>query len=534
MRELSVILSRVWLLICMGLVLVPLAVIVSALGDFDTEIWAFLLEYQLPELLKNTLWLVVGVGLGVCVLGTGLAWLTSMYEFPLRRFFSWAMMLPLAMPAYVLAFVQLGIFDYTGPISSWLREQQGWQQGLPDIRNGWGLWLVMSLTFYPYVYLLARNAFSSMGQRALEAGASLGLSPMLSFLKLALPMARPWIVGGMVLALMEVLADFGTVSVFGYDTFTTAIYQAWFDFFSIETAKQLASILIFGVLILLCLEQLSRGARRFHQIDKGYYQQRKSLLGYKCWLATGICGFVLLLAFFIPLGQLIVWAYESRYDGFNTDLWLQAWHSFAGALIAALMVATVALLLALAKRNDKSRFAILSTRFATLGYAVPGSVLAVGVFVPVAWLDNVFIDLFRLPESTTAIFKGTLVVMLIAYMIRFLAVGFAAIEAGMERITPSQVEAARSLGSKGWQTIWRVYLPLLKGALGTAMLMAFVDMMKEMPITLMTRPFDWDTLAVRVYAFTAEGLYENAALPALLIVLTGLIPVIIFSRTELR
>ena len=300
--------ARLWLLFCIALVVIPLAVIMAALGEFDAEIWAFLLDYQLPELVKNTLFLVFGVGVGVAFLGTSGAWLTTMYEFPLRRFFFWALMLPLAVPAYVLAFTQLGLFDYTGVINTWLRNAYGIEQALPEVRNGFGLVLVMSLTFYPYVYLLARNAFASMGQRALEAGASLGLSPARAFVKVALPMARPWIAGGVILALMETLADFGTVSVFGYDTFTTAIYQAWFDFFSLETAKQLAALLVTAVFVLLALEQLSRGRRRFHQAGKAQRQRRKALSGHMKWLATAYCGLILAAAFFIPLLQLLWWA----------------------------------------------------------------------------------------------------------------------------------------------------------------------------------------------------------------------------------
>ncbi|MDO5639711.1 MAG: iron ABC transporter permease [Neisseria sp.] len=531
MKSSSLLLPRLWLAACVLLMLVPLTVIVAALGEFDAEIWAFLLEFQLPQLLKNTVLLVAGVGFGVTLIGTLAAWLTAMYEFPLRRFFFWAMMLPLAVPAYVLAFTQLGLFDYTGPVSTWLREQHGFEQGLPDIRNAFGLIVVMSLTFYPYVYLLARNAFSGMGQRALEAGASLGLSPAQSFFKIALPMARPWIGGGMILALMETLADFGTVSVFSYDTFTTAIYQAWFDFYSLETAKQLAALLITAVFVLLALEQLSRGRRRFYQAGKAQQQRRKALGGVRKWGATAFCSLILLLAFAVPLLQLGVWAYENWHISFNSALWLNAWHSFAASLAAALLVAAVALLLALAKRADKSRLAAVAARIATLGYAVPGTVLAVGVFVPVAWFDNRLIEWLGLPEGS-AIFKGTLAVMLLAYLIRFLAVGYASVEAGLERISPSQAEAARSLGCTDAGVLKRVYLPLLKGSLGTAVLMAFVDIMKEMPITLMTRPYDWDTLAVRIYAFTTEGQYAHAALPALLIVLTGLVPVILFSRTE--
>lgn len=527
-------LPRLWLLLCLAAFVLPLSVILAAWGTLDAELWQFLLEFQLPLLLENTLWLVLGVGFGTAFLGTSAAWLTAMYDFPLRRFFFWAMMLPLAVPAYVLAFTQLGLFDYTGPVSTWLRGHWGFEQGLPEVRNGFGLAAVMSLTFYPYVYLLARNAFGSMGQRALEAGASLGLSPAQSFRRIALPMARPWIAGGTVLALMETLADFGTVSVFGYDTFTTAIYQAWFDFYSVETAKQLAALLVAGVFVLLVLEQWSRGGRRFHPPGKSRAGRRKPLAGGFKWLAALYCGGILTVAFIVPLLQLAVWAWQTFGDGFNTSLWLQAWHSFAASLAAAFLVAAAALLLALAKRADRSRFAAAAARIATLGYAVPGTVLAVGVFVPAAWLDNLLIARLALPEGTTAVFKGTLAVMLAALLVRFLAVGFAAVEAGLERISPSQAEAARSLGCTGFGVLRRVYLPLLKGSVGTAMLMAFVDIMKEMPITLMTRPYDWDTLAVRVYAFTMEGQYANAALPALLIVATGLLPVILFSRTESR
>lgn len=519
------------MLACIVLLVIPLSVILSAWGEMDKEIWTFLLEYQLGELLLNTLWLVASVGFGTVFLGTASAWLTAMYDFPLRRFYFWAMMLPLAIPSYVLAFTQLGLFDYTGPVSTFMREQLGFSDGLPDIRNGVGLAIVMSLTFYPYVYLLARNAFSSMGSQALEAGASLGFAPLQSFWKIALPMARPWIGSGMILALMEVLADFGTVSVFSFSTFTTAIYQAWFDFFSIETAKQLASILILGVFLLLAFEQLSRGSRRFTPSGRSRHQSRKTLCGAKALAASLFCALILMTAFIIPLVQLSIWAYETFNDGFNVLLWEQAWHSFAASLAAAAVVTAAALLLALSKRADNSRFAAVASRIATLGYAVPGSVLAVGVFVPIAYFDNFLIEYFRLPEEVDAIFKGTLAVMIIAYLIRFLAVGYSVLESGLERISPNLSEASRSLGHHGGSILRRVYLPLLKGSIGTAMLMTFVDVMKEMPITLMTKPFDWDTLSARVYSFTSEGLYANAALPALLIVLTGLLPVILFSRS---
>lgn len=523
-------LSKIWLLTFALLVLLPIIVIVMALGEFDAQIWAFLLEYQLPLLIKNTLFLMVAVGLGVIGLGASSAWLVSMYRFPLHQFFAWAMMLPLAVPAYVLAFVQLGMFEYSGAISTYLRQSWGFEEGLPDIRNGFGVAVIMSLTFYPYVYLLAKNAFASMGNKALEAGASLGLSPAQSFFKIALPMARPWIAGGAILALMEVLADFGTVSVFGYDTFTTAIYDAWFGFFSLETAKQLASLLIGFVFLLVVLEQLSRGKRRFETAGRSNHHQPKTLSGIKKWLATAYCVLILALAFFIPLLQLIIWAIQSYSPEALGNLLMQSWHSFVVALLSALLVAVVAFGIALASHHDKSKFALVTSRIATLGYAVPGTVLAVGVFVPVAWLDNALLEYLPFGGDTTEIFKGTLMVMLIAYLIRFLALGVSSLSSGIERIKPSYIETAHTFGLTGWHNVRTIYLPLLKSAIGTAMLIVFVDVMKEMPITLMMRPFDWDMLSVRIYAFTTEGIYDKAALPALVIVLVGLIPVILFSK----
>lgn len=526
----TTVLSKIWLGLCALLVIIPLAVILSSLGEFDAEIWQFLLDYELPTLLLNTLWLVLGVGVGVTLLGTTTAWLTAMHDFPLRRFFAWAMMLPLAVPTYVLAFVQLGLFDYTGPISTFLREAWGFENGLPDIRHGGGLTIVMSLTLYPYVYLLAKNAFGSMGNRALEAGASLGLSPVRAFFKVALPMARPWIAGGMILALMEVLADFGAVSVFGYDTFTTAIYQAWFGFFSLDTAKQLASLLIGLVFVFLLLEQLARGRKRFETAGKTSHHRTIKLHGGKKWLAFLYCAIVLFFAFLLPVVQLSFWVFDSWQEINLHEIATQARNSVTAGLLSASLVAVVALLVALSTRNKTNKFDLSAAKISTLGYAIPGSVLAVGVFVPVAWFDNWLIDQFSL--DTDAIFKGTLLAMLIAYLIRFLALGVQSVDSGMKRIKSTHIEAAASLGATPIDTLFKVYLPLIKGSLGVAMLMVFVDTMKEMPITLMMRPFDWDTLAVRIYSFTSEGMYDKAALPALAIVLAGLIPVILFTKMD--
>ncbi|MDO5687623.1 MAG: iron ABC transporter permease [Neisseria sp.] len=531
--NLSLLPHRLWLAFAALMVVLPLSVLLLSFADIDRELWAHLWEYQLPLLLQHTLYMVLGVSAGVLLLGISTAWLTAMYDFPLRRWFFWALMLPLAIPAYVTAFSLLGVFDYGGVVNVWLRENLGFERGLPDIRNVYGTLIVLSLAFYPYVYLLARNAFSRMGTRATEVGASLGVSPFASFFRIALPMARPWIALGLMLALMETLADFGTVSVFNYDTFTTAIYQAWYGFYSIETAQQLASLLIVFVFVLMVLEQRSRLRQRYTAGGRDAPQQRKTLNGWKKYAATVYCLAILSLAVLIPLAQLLYWAWQSFGDEFNQNLWEHTLNSLLLGMMAAVCAGAAALLLAWSKRRlSNSRFARAAVGIATLGYGIPGAVLAVGIFIPTAAADTWLLQHFSWEEGTASILKGSVTVLVWVYVLRFLAVSFAATDAGLERISPAQEEAARSLGIAGFAVLWRVYLPQLKGALGTGMLMVLVDVMKEMPITLMMRPFDWDTLAVRIYNFTAEGHYQAAALPALLLVASGLLPVILFSKTE--
>jgi len=510
--------------------LVPLLLILASITRPDAELWSHLLEFQLPELIANTAWLLGGVGLGVLLLGVPLAWLVAVYDFPGRRVFNWALMLPMALPAYVMAFSQLGLFDFTGPIQSWLRDTTGDSSWVPAIRSTGGVIAVLVLAFYPYVYLLARNAFATMGRRALEVGQSLGLSPLAGFWHVALPMARPWIAGGLTLALMETLADFGTVAIFNFDTFTTAIYKAWFALFSLPTAMQLASLLVMLVFVLVVLEQHSRGRRAYTQAGKAAPQPRLRLTGVSAWAASGFAALVLLFAFALPVAQLGWWAWSVFDTEFDADFIGYVGRSLWLALIAAVVVTLVALLLSYAQRRDAK--SALIARLATLGYAVPGTVLAVGVFVPIARLDNWLLANFAWPEGTGAILKGTLLVMLLAYTARFLAVGHSAVDAAMHRITRSQEEAARNLGYSGFGLLARLHLPLLSGGLFTAVLMEFVDVMKEMPITLMTRPFGWDTLAVRIFNFTSEGEWERAALPALALVIAGLLPVIVLSRQK--
>jgi iron(III) transport system permease protein len=515
------------------LVLIPVGTILLSFLAPAGDVWQHLVETILPSLLINTFWLTLGVAVSSALLGVSLAWFTAVCEFPGRKFFSWGLLLPLAIPAYVMAFVTLGLFDFTGPVQtllrSWVGPEQFW---FPNVRGRLGVIIVMTLAFYPYVYLLARNAFLTQGKRSLEAAQSLGFNRTQGFLKVALPMARPWIASGVMLVLMETLADFGTVAVFNYDTFTTAIYKAWFSMFSLSAASQLASLLIVIVFVLIVMEQQFRSRMRYAETKHSSRIPRIPLTGWRAWGVAGFALAILFFAFLLPITQLIIWATDTFVEEFNQLYLGFLWHSLMLSGLAALLTCSVAVLVVYSARRHPDTVTRVAVRIATIGYALPGVVLAVGIFVPLAWLDNwlseMAMQLFHI--ETGLLIQGTLAIMLIAYMTRFLAVGHNPIDSAMQRITFSIDEASMGLGLNGWSMLKRVHLPILKGGIFTAVTLVFVDVMKEMPITLMTRPFGWDTLAVRIFEMTSEGEWEQAALPAIALVLAGLIPIVLLTR----
>ncbi len=515
------------------LVLIPVGTILLSFLAPAGDVWQHLVETILPSLLINTFWLTLGVAVSSALLGVSLAWFTAVCEFPGRKFFSWGLLLPLAIPAYVMAFVTLGLFDFTGPVQtllrSWVGPEQFW---FPNVRGRLGVIIVMTLAFYPYVYLLARNAFLTQGKRSLEAAQSLGFNRTQGFLKVALPMARPWIASGVMLVLMETLADFGTVAVFNYDTFTTAIYKAWFSMFSLSAASQLASLLIVIVFVLIVMEQQFRSRMRYAETKHSSRIPRIPLTGWRAWGVAGFALAILFFAFLLPITQLIIWATDTFVEEFNQLYLGFLWHSLMLSGLAALLTCSVAVLVVYSARRHPDTVTRVAVRIATIGYALPGVVLAVGIFVPLAWLDNwlseMAMQLFHI--ETGLLIQGTLAIMLIAYMTRFLAVGHNPIDSAMQRITFSIDEASMGLGLNGWSMLKRVHLPILKGGIFTAVTLVFVDVMKEMPITLMTRPFGWDTLAVRIFEMTSEGEWEQAALPAVALVLAGLIPIVLLTR----
>lgn len=495
--------------------------VASALLSPDVSVLSHLAKYVLPGAIRNTLLLVIGVAVVSTFMGVVLAWLTAVCDFPLRGFFVWALILPMAIPGYVMAFALVGLFEYTGPVQSVLRDAFGSSNWFPDIYSYGGVVMALSFALYPYTYLLVRNAFQTQGRRSLEVGQSLGMSARRSFWRVCLPMARPWIAGGMLLVMMETLSDFGTVSIFNYDTLTSAIYKSWFGLYSLPAALQVASVLLIFVVFITLMERKSRAAQRFSQTRSiGLAAQRMTLKGLNRWLAFTFCLLVFSFAFVMPCLRLLWWALPNLDIELTSKFWRYVLGSMTLSLIAMAIIAGLALLMAFVARTHNSRLANITVRISTLGYALPGTVLAVGLFAPVAAIDSALAGL----GFNTPLLQGTMAVMMLAYSVRFMAVAYTPLESNLLRITPSIDAAARGLGVSGLNMLAKVHMPMIKGGVATAMILVFVDVMKELPITLMTRPFGFNTLAVRIFELSSEGLWERAALPALAIVLVGLIP----------
>ncbi|MFZ8928773.1 MAG: iron ABC transporter permease [Gammaproteobacteria bacterium] len=510
-----------------SIVVFPILIILmqwGTIGSGEQQIWQHLFDTKLDRLALNTLLLIIGVGAGVLILGVSLAWLTTICDFPGRRFFEWALMLPLAIPGYVMAFVFLGIMNYAGPIQTTLRSSLGDDVWFPDVQGPLGVILILSLVLYPYVYMLSRSAFLNQGRKMMDAGRLLGLGKFQAFFRLAIPVARPAIVAGLALALMETLADFGAVSVFNYDTFTTAIYSAWYGLFNLTVAAQLASLLLLFVGVTLVLEKQSRDRARYVQEGGGSTAQYQ-LQGTTAVLATVCCSLVLLLAFLIPSFQLIVWMLEAGFGELDDRYLGFLGHTLSLGLMAGALAVLVSLILAFVKRlpagQHLRRWTRLSIHLATLGYALPGSVLAVGIMLGFTFVDR----------TLGTLLVSSVLSLVVAYCCRFLAVAYAPVETGLGQVRPSIIDAGRSLGAGPGRLLLTVIVPLLRPGLITAFTIVLVDVMKEMPATLIMRPFGWDTLAVRIYTMTAEGQWERAALPAVTLIIIGLVPVYILIRS---
>lgn len=501
------------------LVAMPLIMLVVAWLEPQPSVWAHVRDFLLPRLVGHSLLMLIIVGLGVSVLGVSMAWLSACCDYPLRRFLDPLLVLPLAFPTYVLAFIYLGIWDYSGPVQTQWREWFGQNPMLFEwLAQPSGVLLILILAFYPYVYLLARASFYSGGLAAFEASRSLGVGPFKTFFRVSLPIARPAIIAGLTLAMMETLADFGAVSIYGFDTFTTAIYRTWFGLFNLTAAVQLASILMLFVLVLILIERASRSddARQAERRPTGH---RIMLTGLAAFASTVSQLLLILLAVVLPLIQLFVWAWPQIPQAWMAPMPTLIGNTlllgFGGAVLVVL--GGVCVLAATHKIRQRTQFL---PEFASLGYAIPGTVLAVAIMLA----------FIRIDQWLGTALAGGLFALLLAYLIRFLRVAWGPLESVAGRIRPEYTEVARSLGVARWYTIMRVNVPLLWPGLVTAFLLAVVEIAKEMPATLMLRPFGWDTLAVRIYGLTAEGQWSMAALPALVLVLMSSLPVIFLIR----
>ena len=503
-------------------------------GTSDT--WSHMAQTVLPEFIRNTIILCLGVGLGVSSIGITAAWLTTMHDFPGRRFFEWALVLPLAVPAYVMAYAYTDFLQFVGPVQSYLRETFGWRAGdywFPDVRSVGGAVAMFIFVLYPYVYLLARTAFLERAGGMLEAGRSLGLGPWRCFFKVSLPLARPALVAGTALALMETLADYGTVAYFGVQTFTTGIYRAWFSLGDRAAAAQLAALLLGFVILVLVLEHLSRGRARFNNTSRQTGPPvRIQLVGARAWLATFACFMPLVLGFLLPGGLLLQMALVDGDAQFGPRFLTLARNSFLLAAVSAVLAVGIAVLLAYASRLARSSVPAAANRIVGLGYAVPGSVIAVGVLIPVTRLDHFIAsgweNLFGVNPGL--VLTGGIAALVYAYLTRFLAIALHTVDSSLGKITPSMDDASRSLGHGKFATLRRVHIPLLRGSLLTAGLLVFVDVMKELPATLVMRPFNFDTLATQAHTLAADERLAEASTAALTIVAVGLVPMFILSR----
>ena len=518
----------------------PVIVVLLNLLTPSTDTWRHLARTVLGDYITNSLLLMLGVAFGVIVGGVSTAWLTTMCRFPGRRMFEWALLLPMAVPAYVMAYAYTDLLQFAGPVQSALRELTGWgvhEYWFPDVRSLGGAVVMLALVLYPYVYLLARAAFLEQSDSMLEVARVSGYGPWGTFRRVALPLARPGIVAGTALALMEALADYGTVAYFGVQTFTTGIFRAWFSLGDHTAAAQLSAMLLGFVFLLLLLERISRRGAAFHSTShRKRLRNVYHLRGAPALAAVLICVVPLVFGFLLPVAVMGHMAITSGDAQFGARYLTLTGNTVTLAAVTAGLAVLLALVVGYAGRASPTRLVRVANRIAGLGYAVPGAVIAVGVLIPVTRLDRVLAGWMEAATGSNPglILTGGIAALVYAYLARFFAVALQSVDAGLAKITPSMNDAARSMGLGPGQTLARVHAPLLWRSALTAGLLVFVDVMKELPATFVMRPFNFDTLAVQAYNLASDERLTEASTAALTIVLVGLLPLIVLSRMILR
>ncbi len=522
-----------WTVLGVAIALVVAGPLIALPASFVGEGDAFgqIARSLLPEAVRTSLLLAAGVAVGTLLVGGGLALLVSFYDFPGRAWLDWALVLPMAMPGYVLVFVLVGQLGLASPLQSNLF---GGGLEIPGLRSLPGAVVVLTAVLYPYVYVLGRSAFLGQSRQALEVARSLGRPYGRAVREVALPLARPALAAGALLAVMEALADFGTVDLLGVQALTSVIYRVWNGAFDQDAALQLATVLVTLALSLVALEHLLRGRARYHQsLASGDAVLPRPLRGWRRWAAPAAPTLLLSVVFALPVAQLVAWSVETIADGTVSErLGRAAFNTVALGTITAAVAVVTATLGAYGQRSRPSPVGRFSARLAAVGYAVPGTVVAVAVYVPLVWVDRRVHDVGErvLGGDLGLVFTGTMLGLVLAYLVRFHALASFAMEARMTRISGNLDEAARSLGADRARVLAEVHLPLLGPGMVTAALLVLVEVMKELPATALLRPLGGDTLAITVWEATKDTRFDTAALPALLIVLVGLLPVVLLVR----
>ncbi|KXS52371.1 MAG: iron ABC transporter permease [Marinobacter sp. T13-3] len=504
----------------------------------EENIWPHLINTTLPRYLSTTLQLMLGVGVLTLVLGLATAWAVTMCEFPGRKFFEWALLLPFAIPAYVIAYVYTSLLDYAGPVQSALRDWFGWANAtdywFPQIRTLEGAILMIGLVLYPYVYLLARAAFMEQSPSLFSVSRSLGHSALSTFFRVVLPIARPAIAVGLSLVLMETLNDFGTVDFFAVQTLTRGLFDTWMNLGNLGGAAQIATTMLIFVVILVTLERYSRRRQQQYAARDNRDPIHRFTMSFpRQLICVATCAVPFIFGFLIPAATLGYYAWDYFDVSWTPDFIENTFNSLFLSSAAALTTLLIGVTLAYSRRLHDTRGMQILMRLSSLGYAMPGAVLAVGVIVPLAgfdnWLDGLMRDYFGF--STGLLLSGSAFALVFAYTVRFLAVSAGSVESALQKVTPSMDMASRSLGHTPGNTLLKVHLPMLRGTLVTAALVVFVDCMKELPATLILRPFNFDTLATYVYQFASDEMLQHSALPALIIVVAGIIPILLMNRS---
>ena len=523
-----------------AVVLAPLVAVIWLALNPTENIWPHLIATTLPRYFGNTAYLAVGVAALTAAIGAGSAWLVSMYRFPFSGWLEWLLLLPLAIPAYVTAYALVDFLDYSGPVQGALREAFGWTSArdywFPEVRSRWAAVLVLAASLYPYVYLLARSAFREQSGGSYEVARALGAGPVGLFLRVGLPLARPAIAAGAAIAMMETVADFGVVDYFGVQTLTTGIFTTWLEAGNAGGAAQIAGVVLTVIMVLLALEKRSRRHSRYYQSARQPRPiNRTQLRGAMGWVATGLCLAPFTMGFILPVGVISAYAWANPEAWFGPGLSRALVHTLVTGGAAAVLTVLAALFMVYGVRMTGRRLPRALLPLTAVGYAAPGAVLAVGILIPLAAIDHRLADAILALTGTDPglLLTGSAFAIILAYVVRFFALAQSAADSAFGRISPSLPMAARSLGRTAGGALREVYMPLIRGSVASAVLLVFVESVKELPATMLLRPFNYETLATRVHEKASLENLGDAAPAALLVMAVGLVATVILARANL-